>query len=75
MRTIAGVAVVLAACGGANQGTDDTNGAVASAPDWRRVEASCGYSFEAPPELEAQCEDEAGQQDAVVAFGTIQFDP
>lgn len=54
MRTIAGVALLIVACSSESRGTTDTNSGTATDPDWVRIEASCGYSFEAPPGLTAQ---------------------
>jgi hypothetical protein len=50
MRTLMGFCLVLIACGGSDDDTGDAMGAVTVGPDWVPVHASCGYSFDAPPD-------------------------
>lgn len=49
MRTLLGLAVVLVACGASDDDSGEANDAVSVGADWVRVEASCGFSFHAPP--------------------------
>ncbi len=51
MRTLLGLCLVLIACGGSDDDTGDASGAVTVGADWVRVQSSCGYSFDAPPDV------------------------
>jgi hypothetical protein len=51
MRTVLGLALFAVACGGADASEGDANDAVVVGADWVRVESSCGYGFDAPPDV------------------------
>jgi hypothetical protein len=51
MRTVLGLVLFAVACGGADASEGDANDAVVVGADWVRVESSCGYSFDAPPDV------------------------
>jgi len=53
MRRLALLGLALAACGGASAPGEDAANGVSVPEDWVHVQSSCGYRFQAPPEMTA----------------------
>lgn len=53
MRRLAAFGLMLMACGGESAAGEDAADDGAVPASWVHVQAQCGYSFRAPPELEA----------------------